>query len=66
MQKRMFMLSVKKSTSSLSFRGDAYVKRDSSLYYASDSTYHSAFNDNCRYLELVILKGVYGLWIKKY
>lgn len=50
------MLSVKKSTSSLSFRGDAYVKRDSNLYHASDSINYSTINDYRRYLELVILK----------
>lgn len=54
------MLSVKKSTSSLSFkRGDAYVKRDSNLYYASAYINYPAVNDYSRYLERVILKGVY-------
>lgn len=50
------MLSVKKLTSSLSFRGDAYVKRDSSLHYASYCIDYPAVNDYRRYLELVILK----------
>ena len=35
-----------------------YVKRDSNLYYASGCIDYSAINDNCRYLELVILKFV--------
>lgn len=51
------MLSVKKSTSSLSFkRGDAYVKRDSSLHNANGCIDCITINDSCRYLELVILK----------
>lgn len=51
------MLSVKKSTSSLSFkRGDAYVKRDSNLYYASDCIDCITVNNYSKYLELAVLK----------
>lgn len=53
------MLSVKKSTSSLSFkRGDAYVKRYSNLYYASGCINCITINAYRNNLELVILKFV--------
>ena len=38
-----------------SMRGDAYVKRDSSLHYASGCINYPTVNDNCNNLELVVL-----------
>ena len=42
-------------------RGDAYVKRSTNMYYASCCINYPAINDYSRYLERVILKGVYQI-----